>query len=59
MHSGVRAARTNDLHRFIRHDREGFFETLLYAETGLLTLPAVVSGSVVFDAERDANSSPC
>ncbi len=59
MHSGIGAARTKNLHGLVGDPGERFFETLLYAETGLLALPAVVRGSVVFDAERDANSSAC
>ena len=59
MHAGIGAARTDDLHDFVGHACERFFETLLHAEAGLLTLPAVVTRPVVFDAERDANSSAC
>jgi hypothetical protein len=56
MHTRIGAAGANDVDDFIRHSCQRFFEALLNAETGLLTLPAVVIRPVVFDAERDANS---
>ena len=59
MHTRIGAARTNDVDDFIRHFCQRFFEALLNAETGLLTLPAVVTRPVVFDAERDANIRAC
>jgi len=50
VHTGVSAARANDFDRLIRDQRERFLEALLHADAGLLTLPAVVPGAVVFDA---------
>ena len=44
-----------DFNRFVRDHGQRLFEALLHAKAGLLTLPAVVSRTVVFDAERDAN----
>ena len=55
VHARVGTARTDDLDRFIGYECKGFLEKLLYTQAGFLTLPAVISGAVVFDADRDAN----
>ena len=55
MNTGVRSASAGNFHRLICDQCESFFEELLYAQTRLLALPAVISGSVVLNAERDAN----
>lgn len=55
MYAGVCSPRTYHTHIFIGDDRQRFFQTLLYAETCLLPLPAVVGGPVVLNAERDPN----
>ena len=55
MYPGVCTAGTHHFYGFIGDDRQRLFQTLLYTDTGLLPLPAVVPGAVVFDAERDAN----
>lgn len=55
MHAGVRPACADHLHGRIRHQRQRIFQSLLYAETGFLALPAVVSGPVVLNAECDTN----
>ncbi len=52
-------AEGSDLYRFVRNQRQHFLETLLYPKAGLLTLPAIVPGPVIFDAERDANVGAC
>ena len=59
MYTGIGSACTNDLYRFVRNQRQRFLETLLYPKASLLTLPAVVPGPVIFDAERDANVGAC
>lgn len=59
MHAGIGAAGTNDLDGLIGYQRERFLETLLYPDTGLLTLPAIVRSPVILDAERDANVRAC
>ena len=59
MHPGIGSACTDDLYRFVRNQRQRFLETLLYPEASLLTLPAIVPGPVIFDAERDANVRTC
>lgn len=59
MYTGIGSACTDDLYRFVRNQRQRFLETLLYPEASLLTLPAVVPGPVIFDAERDANVGAC
>jgi hypothetical protein len=55
VYTGVGAACTDDFDRLIRNQQKRFLEALLHTDTGLLTLPAVVPGAVVFDAERDSN----
>jgi hypothetical protein len=55
VHPGVGAAGTDHFYGFIGDNRQRLFQALLYTDTGLLPLPAVVPGAVVFDAERDAN----
>lgn len=57
MNAGVGAAGAYDLNRPVGNGFKRLLQALLNAETGLLTLPAVVIGPVVFDAERDSNSS--
>ena len=55
VHPGVGATGTNHFYGFIGNNRQRLFQTLLHTDTGLLALPPVVPGAVVFDAERDAN----
>ena len=55
VHARVGSTRADDLYRFIGDQCECFFETLLYAQSGFLPLPAVITRAVVFDAGRDAN----
>jgi len=55
MHAGVCPPGTNDFDRFVRHRRNGVFDQRLDADTGLLPLPAIVSSTIVLDAERGAH----
>ena len=55
VHTGIGAACADYLYRFICNQRERFLEALLDANTGFLTLPAVIPRAVVLDAERNAN----
>jgi hypothetical protein len=57
VHTGVGAARTHDIDTFIGNPRKRLLEALLYAQAGQLTLPAVVTRTVVLYAERDANET--
>ena len=59
MDTGIGSARADDLYRFIRNQRQRLLETLLYAKASFLTLPAIVPGPVIFDAEGDANVRAC
>jgi len=59
VHASIGAPCADHLNRFICDQRQRFLETLLHAQAGLLTLPAIVPGPVVFDAERDADIGPC
>lgn len=55
VHTSVCTARADDLDGFVGNLRQRLFKTLLYAQPSLLTLPAIVTRAVVFDAERYAN----
>lgn len=55
VHTGIGAACADYPYRFIGNPRERVLEALLDADTGFLTLPAVIPRAVVFDAERNAN----
>lgn len=55
VHTGIGAACADYPYRFISNLRERVLEALLDADTGFLTLPAVIPRAVVFDAERNAN----
>ena len=59
MYARISATCTDHLYGFIRNQRQRFLERLLHPETGLLPLPAIVPGPVIFDAERDANVRTC
>ncbi len=51
----VRPPGAGHSHGSISDQCKGFFDELLYAQTGCLALPAVIRGAVVLNAERDAN----
>ena len=55
MNTCVGAAGANHFDRFVRNQRKCLFHPLLHTETGLLPLPAIITGAVVFDAQCDAN----
>jgi hypothetical protein len=55
MNASVSAASTRHLDCVIGNPPEGFFDTLLHTEAGLLPLPAIVRGAVVLNTERDAH----
>lgn len=56
VYSGIGTSRTDDVDRLIGDYFQRLLEALLYAEAGLLALPAVISRPVVFDAERYTNA---
>ncbi len=59
MYTRIGSTGTNNVDDLVRHLFQRFFEPLLNAQTGFLTLPAVEARPVVFDAERDANIKAC
>ena len=56
MHACICAAGTDYFDRFVGNPAEGFLYVRLNAVTGTLALPAVVRGTVVFDAESNSQS---
>ncbi len=59
MDAGVGTAGADCLYGLVGNQRECFFDALLYAKAGLLALPTVIGGAVVFDTECDANLRTC
>jgi hypothetical protein len=55
MYTRIGAARAYKLDGLVGDQAKRLFQALLHAQSGFLTLPAVIPGAVVFDAERDAN----
>ena len=55
VHTGVGATGAHDVDGFRCDPRKRLLQTLLHTDAGLLTLPAVVRGAVVLDAERDTD----
>ncbi len=59
VYAGIGAPRTDHFDRFVRDLGQGLLEPLLYAAARALALPAVVRGTVVFDADGDAHPRDC
>jgi hypothetical protein len=50
VHAGIGAAGADQRDVFVGDSQQRLFEALLHAKAGFLTLPAVVTRAVVFDA---------
>ena len=55
MHTGVSASGARDFDRPVGDDSQCFLNQRLHAHAGALSLPAIVGGAVVFNAECDAH----
>ena len=53
---GISSAGTYDLDGLVSYRSQRLLHLLLHANAGFLALPAIVSGAVVFDAERDTDA---
>ena len=56
MHTRIRAPGAGDLHGLVRDLGQRLFDPLLHAKTGALALPAVITGTVVFDSDGDTHA---